>query len=80
VLGYLANYSTFFPCPPQTGNGLGRVVSTLHGHKDRVNCVRWIRARAHAGMAVKEPWELVSGSVDSCVIVWRQKRAEKVSV
>ena len=47
----------------------------LHGHKDRVNCVRWIFLRsghAQSGREKATPLELVSGSVDSDVIVWRQ--------
>ena len=47
----------------------------LHGHKDRVNCLRWMiwrsgHAQSRYGSAT--PLELVSGSVNNDVIVWRQ--------
>lgn len=47
----------------------------LHGHKDRVNCVQWMMWRsehAQCSYGKASPLELVSGSVDNDVIVWRQ--------
>ena len=47
----------------------------LHGHRDRVNCVRWISWRsghAQSRYGKATPLELVSGAVDNDVIVWRQ--------
>ncbi|XP_071102192.1 elongator complex protein 2-like [Haliotis cracherodii] len=44
------------------------VVSTLTGHQDRVNCVQWIRNPDNSNED-----ELVSGSVDKTVRVWRQE-------
>ena len=59
----------------QEGCGPDHVIRMLHGHKDRVNCVRWMSWRSgHAqSQYVKAiPLELVSGSVDNDVIVWKQ--------
>ena len=59
----------------QEGCGPDHVIGMLHGHKDRVNCLQWIiwrsgHAQSRYGKAT--PLELVSGSVDNDVIVWRR--------
>ena len=48
--------------------------ATLHGHSERVNCVRWIIPLPSPA----SPTELVSGGVDGKVIVWRGEK-EKVT-
>ncbi|XP_073239641.1 elongator complex protein 2-like [Porites lutea] len=49
----------------------GSVKYILNGHKDRVNCVKWI---PHP--ALDDEYELVSGSTDKTVIVWQRKTTE----
>ena len=51
------------------------MIGMLRGHKDRVNCLRWMMWRsehAQSDYGKATPLELVSGSVDNDVIVWRQ--------
>ena len=52
----------------------------LHGHKERVNCVRWMTWRSEHAQSIYAkvtPLELVSGSADNDVIVWRQSTESK---
>ncbi|KAK3739827.1 hypothetical protein QZH41_009079, partial [Actinostola sp. cb2023] len=51
----------------QDETSAGRVQDILSGHKDRVNCVRWISNE------LETENEIVSGSTDKTVIVWRKK-------
>lgn len=44
---------------------IGKVTSTLHKHKDRVNTVRWVKHRNSEAES-----ELVSSSVDGTAIIW----------
>lgn len=50
---------------------LDTVFTALHGHKERVNCVKWITARK-SGAASPPTLELLSGSVDKSVILWQR--------
>ena len=50
---------------------LDAVLTALHGHKERVNCVKWITARK-SGAASPQTLELLSGSVDKSVILWQR--------
>lgn len=64
----------------QNGCGPDHVIGMLHGHKERVNCVRWMTWRSEHAQSVyakATPLELVSGSVDNDVIVWRQSTESK---
>lgn len=56
---------------------IGKVTSTLHRHKDRVNTVRWIKRKN-----LKPESEILSSSVDGCAVVWsmREQRFECSSV
>ncbi|XP_014242346.1 probable elongator complex protein 2 [Cimex lectularius] len=45
----------------------GRIVDTLVGHTERINCLSWVRR-----FDGTEETELVSGSTDKTVIVWRK--------
>eukprot|EP01027_Heterolobosea_sp_BB2_P000716 GEZU01001052.1.p1 GENE.GEZU01001052.1~~GEZU01001052.1.p1 ORF type:complete len:355 (-),score=49.58 GEZU01001052.1:95-1159(-) len=56
-----------------------RVIQTLIGHKARVNAVKWIPNAAEGvdNMHFTPETELVSGGVDSQVIVWKQVSAER---
>ena len=45
------------------------MVTTLHGHTGRVNCVRWVRFFSSPPPMT----ELLSGGVDGHVIVWSGK-------
>lgn len=47
------------------------MLTALHGHKERVNCVKWITARK-SGAASPQTLELLSGSVDKSVILWQR--------
>nr|XP_058967609.1 elongator complex protein 2-like [Pocillopora verrucosa]XP_058967610.1 elongator complex protein 2-like [Pocillopora verrucosa] len=71
-LAYGACYSIALYRPKTAKSGsFGRVEHILNGHKDRVNCVRWIPRPGF-----EEEDELVSGSTDKSVIVW-QKNADQ---
>lgn len=48
---------------------IGRVVHTLHRHRERIITVHWIRSRNNAPET-----ELLSCSVDGAVIVWSEDR------
>lgn len=52
---------------------IGRILHTLHRHRDRVTTVRWIGP----GEGAPES-ELLSGSVDGTVIVWSENRESNV--
>ena len=56
------------------------VTNTLHGHSDKVNCLRWVtwRGRGPMGVAAASSRELVSGSVDKSVRVWRESGTNEV--
>ena len=57
------------------------MVAMLHGHCDRVNCVRWVTPRSgHAQYTGdhRTAVELVSGSVDRSIIVWTKGEDEVV--
>ncbi|KAK3587822.1 hypothetical protein CHS0354_019687 [Potamilus streckersoni] len=60
-------------CVPEgtSRNEVCTIQATLMGHKDKVNCVRWIRHADHAPET-----ELVSGSVDKTAICWKLKDGE----
>ena len=54
------------------------MVAMLHGHSGSVNCMCWMRTeRAQYGLLGVE---LVSGSVDKNVIVWKRNERDQVSV
>ncbi|XP_076167663.1 elongator complex protein 2 [Ptiloglossa arizonensis] len=44
---------------------IGKVINTLHRHKERVNTVRWIKQRN-----LESEFELLSSSVDGTAIIW----------
>ncbi|XP_070565909.1 elongator complex protein 2-like [Ptychodera flava] len=58
---------------PKVQNGSGAILSMLNGHKDKVNCVKWIQCPV---LENGDETELVSGSTDNTVIVWRGKEVE----
>ncbi|XP_077978293.1 elongator complex protein 2-like [Glandiceps talaboti] len=58
---------------PKRQNGAGTILSMLNGHKDRVNCVKWIQCPVHCH---GDETELVSGSTDNNVIVWKKDKHE----
>lgn len=45
----------------------GKIECVLYGHKDRVNCVKWISKEDQAG----QENELVSGGIDSVALIWK---------
>ena len=47
----------------------------LHGHQDRVNCVRWLSGGSESGAAL-----LLSGAADSTVRVWSCTSAKPLVV
>ena len=63
-------------CLFQDGRGLGKVVAMLHGHSNRVNCVCWVTERLPEvppfSQETDRPIELLSGSVDKTVNLWRE--------
>ena len=66
----------------QYGCGPDKVVAMLHGHSDRANCVRWVSPRSGHAQYMWEhraAVELVSGSVDKNVIVWKKSDGDMVS-
>ncbi|KAJ7377066.1 Elongator subunit elp2 [Desmophyllum pertusum] len=68
-VAYGACYSVALYRPKRTKcDSFGRVELVLNGHKDRVNCVKWI---PRPGFEKEN--ELVSGSTDKTVIVWQRK-------
>ncbi|XP_069111891.1 elongator complex protein 2-like [Argopecten irradians] len=58
--------------PQGYGDGIARVLCTLTGHKNKVNCVAWVRKANPSDDGRDEC--LVSGSVDTTAIVWRKQR------
>ncbi|XP_019857686.1 PREDICTED: probable elongator complex protein 2 [Amphimedon queenslandica] len=50
------------------------VKHTLHGHNEKVNCVRWVAGRG--GRVDTITRELISGSVDKTIRVWRESNNE----
>ena len=56
------------------------VIITLHGHTERVNCVQWISNRGCGHIVAKQPRELVSGSVDKSIRVWRENELNEVLI
>ncbi|XP_078357797.1 elongator complex protein 2-like isoform X6 [Oculina patagonica] len=72
-VAYGACYSVALYRPKRTKCGsFGSVELILNGHKDRVNCVKWIRRPEF-----EEENELVSGSTDKSVIVWQKKAGQE---
>ncbi|XP_074610672.1 elongator complex protein 2-like [Acropora palmata] len=61
-----ACYSVALCCPERTC-AFGSIEYILNGHKDRVNCVKWISQSVYG-----EENELVSGSTDKSVRVWQR--------
>ena len=74
-----------FPALQESSEALV-VCQLLHGHKDRVNCVRWItwRGRDRVGVVGDGATgrghlcELLSGSADSSIRVWGRKEKGEV--
>ncbi|XP_032234030.2 elongator complex protein 2 [Nematostella vectensis] len=52
---------------PHKENSSGLIECILNGHKDRVNCVKWINNHHEPEV------ELVSGSTDKTAIVWKKE-------
>ena len=51
--------------------------ATLHGHRGRVNCVRWLPGVSRSPPV---PCELLSGGVDGKVVLWRRGESGEVCV
>lgn len=58
-----------------------KMTGTLHGHADRVNAVHWITCRGSRELPASPSLvELVSGSVDKTIRVWRSSDHQEVGV
>ncbi|XP_068708874.1 elongator complex protein 2-like isoform X1 [Montipora foliosa] len=62
-----ACYSVALCRNPKRVNAFGKIEYILNGHKDRVNCVKWITQPSFGNEI-----ELISGSTDKSVIVWQK--------
>uniref|UniRef100_A0ACB8EC74 Elongator subunit elp2 n=1 Tax=Sphaerodactylus townsendi TaxID=933632 RepID=A0ACB8EC74_9SAUR len=51
-----------------------KVIGTLNGHTERVNCVQWIYKNNGA-----QETELISGGSDKCLILWETQSGELVN-
>lgn len=49
----------------QVSTEAGKITQTLHGHKDKVKCVRWVK-----GNFLTEETKLVSAAADGSAIIW----------
>ena len=50
-----------------------KITGTLHGHTDKVNCVHWITCRGSRELYRSVSLEVISGSVDKTIRVWRRR-------
>ncbi|CAI9721363.1 complex 2-like [Octopus vulgaris] len=65
--GSCNSVAVYQPQVPQSQiKDAGSILSTLKSHKNRVNCVKWMKTRKAA------EWEIISGSVDKTAILWTQ--------
>lgn len=58
------------------------MVATLRAHKDRVNCLTWIRYHSCRDdpITTHHPvGELLSGSVDNTIVAWRKASDNQVN-
>ncbi|XP_060064524.1 elongator complex protein 2-like [Ylistrum balloti] len=63
---------------PQGQDRVARVLCTLNGHNNKINCVTWVRKADITDTDGDEC--LVSGSVDTTAIVWQKQQGQYKSI
>jgi len=62
--------NSVFIYKPEIENSAGKIINILNGHKSHINCVKWIENKK------SEDLELVSGSSDKNVFIWKYFKNE----
>eukprot|EP00055_Hartaetosiga_balthica_P005331 m.15465 g.15465 ORF g.15465 m.15465 type:complete len:823 (+) comp4482_c0_seq1:89-2557(+) len=72
LIAYAASVYLFIYAPRAVSAPLPpRVIGSCYGHKGRINCVRWMRQWDEQGITSSFTREVLTGSSDNSIIVWK---------